>query len=151
MRRDPFAMLPFCGYNMAEYFGHWLDIGHRLKTAGARLPRIFCVNWFRTDENGRFVWPGFGDNMRVLVWMLQRLEGKAQGVEHAFGTTPRYDDLVWDGTEFPRAAFERITAVDPAEWQRELTLHDELFTQLAQGLPKALTRVRSQLQSRLGG
>jgi len=151
VRRDPFAMLPFCGYNMAEYFGHWLDIGHRLKAAGARLPRIFCVNWFRTDENGRFVWPGFGDNMRVLVWMLQRLEGKAQGVEHAFGTTPRYDDLVWDGTEFPRAAFERITAVDPAEWQRELTLHDELFTQLAQGLPKALTRVRSQLQSRLGG
>jgi phosphoenolpyruvate carboxykinase (GTP) len=89
--------------------------------------------------------------MRVLVWMLQRLEGKAQGVEHAFGTTPRYDDLVWDGTEFPRAAFERITAVDPAEWQRELILHDELFTQLAQGLPKALTRVRTQLQSRLGG
>jgi phosphoenolpyruvate carboxykinase (GTP) len=151
VRRDPFAMLPFCGYNMAEYFGHWLDIGHRLKAAGARLPRIFCVNWFRTDENGRFVWPGFGDNMRVLVWMLQRLEGKAQGVEHAFGTTPRYDDLVWDGTEFPRAAFERITAVDPAEWQRELILHDELFTQLAQGLPKALTRVRTQLQSRLGG
>ena len=151
VRRDPFAMLPFCGYNLAEYFGHWLDIGHRLKASGARLPRIFCVNWFRTDENGRVVWPGFGDNMRVLVWMLQRLEGKAQGVEHAFGTTPRYDDLVWDGTEFPRAAFERITAVDPAEWQRELALHDELFSQLAQGLPKALTRVRGQLQSRLGG
>jgi len=72
-------MLPFCGYNMAEYFGHWLDLGHRLQVGGAKLPGIFCVNWFRTDENGKFVWPGFGDNMRVLAWMLGRLEGKAQG------------------------------------------------------------------------
>jgi phosphoenolpyruvate carboxykinase (GTP) len=150
VRRDPFAMLPFCGYNMAEYFGHWLDIGHRLQAAGARLPRIFCVNWFRTDENGKFVWPGFGDNMRVLVWILQRLEGRAQGTEHALGITPRYDDIVWDGTTFPRAAFDRITALDAADWQRELSLHDELFTQLAQGLPAALPRVRSRLRERLG-
>ena len=150
VRRDPFAMLPFCGYNMAEHFGHWLDIGHRLQTAGARLPRIFCVNWFRTDDAGRFVWPGFGDNMRVLVWILQRLEGRAQGTEHALGITPRYDDIVWDGTAFPREAFERIAALDAADWQRELTLHDELFAQLAQGLPAALPRVRTRLRERLG-
>jgi phosphoenolpyruvate carboxykinase (GTP) len=149
VRRDPFAMLPFCGYNMADYFGHWLDIGHRLQAAGARLPRIFCVNWFRTDDNGRFVWPGFGDNMRVLVWILQRLEGQAGGTEHALGTTPRYDDLVWDGTAFPRASFERITSLDASDWQRELALHEELFTQLAQGLPPALARVKSRLRERL--
>ena len=150
VRRDPFAMLPFCGYNMAEYFGHWLDLGHRLQVAGAKLPRIFCVNWFRTDENGKFVWPGFGDNMRVLAWMLGRLEGQAQGVEHVFGTTPRYEDLSWAGTDFPRASFERITSIDKAAWQQELSLHTELFTQLAHGLPKALERVRGQLQARLG-
>ena len=149
VRRDPFAMLPFCGYNMAEYFAHWLDLGHRLQVGGAKLPGIFCVNWFRTDENGKFVWPGFGDNMRVLAWILGRLEGKAGGVEHVFGTTPRFDDLDWTGLEFPQASFDRITSIDKAAWQQELKLHEDLFAQLAHGLPKALVRVKGELEQRL--
>jgi len=150
VRRDPFAMLPFCGYNMAEYFAHWLDLGHRLKVAGARLPGVYCVNWFRTDENGKFVWPGFGENMRVLAWILGRLEGKAGGAENVFGITPRYEDLHWQGLEFPRASFERITSIDGAAWQRELELHDELFRKLAHGLPRTLSRIRAKLAERLG-
>jgi len=149
VRRDPFAMLPFCGYNMAEYFGHWLDLGHRLQVGGAKLPGIFCVNWFRTDENGKFVWPGFGDNMRVLAWMLGRLEGKAQGVEHVFGTSPRYEDLNWNGLDFPRASFERITSIDKEAWSREFQLHAELFQQLSHGLPPALSRVKASFEKRL--
>ena len=149
VRRDPFAMLPFCGYNMAEYFAHWLDLGHRLQVGGAKLPAIFCVNWFRTDENGKFVWPGFGENMRVLAWMLGRLEGKAGGVEHVFGVTPRYEDIQWKGLEFSRAAYERITSIEKEAWQRELELHAELFGQLAHGLPKALVRVKGRLAERL--
>ncbi|MEN9314776.1 MAG: phosphoenolpyruvate carboxykinase [Pseudomonadota bacterium] len=149
VRRDPFAMLPFCGYNMAEYFSHWLDLGHRLQVGGAKLPGIFCVNWFRTDENGKFVWPGFGDNMRVLAWILGRLDGKAGGVEHVFGTTPRFEDLDWTGLEFAQSSFDRITSIDRAAWQQELKLHEELFTQLAHGLPKALVRVKADLEQRL--
>ena len=149
VRRDPFAMLPFCGYNMSEYFAHWLDLGHRLQVAGAKLPRIFCVNWFRTDENGKFVWPGFGDNMRVLAWMLGRLEGSAGGEEHVFGTTPRYEDLRWEGLDFPRSAYATITSIDRGAWREELKLHAALFEQLAHGLPKALLRVKGQLEDRL--
>jgi len=149
VRRDPFAMLPFCGYNMAEYFAHWLDLGHRLQVAGAKLPAIFCVNWFRTDENGRFVWPGFGENMRVLAWMLGRLEGKADGVEHVFGVSPRYEDLHWEGLQFSREAYARISSIDKAAWEQELKLHEELFAQLAHGLPRALHRVKARLEERL--
>ncbi|HCO57627.1 MAG TPA: phosphoenolpyruvate carboxykinase, partial [Burkholderiales bacterium] len=89
VRRDPFAMLPFCGYNMADYFSHWLKLGQGLRNRGAELPAIFYVNWFRTDASGRFVWPGFGENARVLKWMLQRLEKKAGAEEHVFGYSPR--------------------------------------------------------------
>ena len=149
VRRDPFAMLPFCGYNMAEYFAHWLDLGHRLQVGGAKLPKIFCVNWFRTDESGKFVWPGFGENMRVLAWMLARLEGKAGGVEHVFGTTPRFEDLNWTGLDFSKESYEKITSIDKAAWQQELTLHSELFAQLAHGLPRTLERVKGQLEQRL--
>jgi phosphoenolpyruvate carboxykinase (GTP) len=151
VRRDPFAMLPFCGYNMAEYFAHWLDLGHRLQAGGAKLPGIFCVNWFRTDENGKFVWPGFGDNMRVLAWILGRLEGRAEGEEHVFGTTPRYEDLHWEGLDFPRSAYATITSIDRAAWRDELKLHTQLFEQLSHGLPKALLRVKGQLEERLAG
>ncbi len=149
VRRDPFAMLPFCGYNMSEYFSHWLDLGHRLEVSGAQLPAIFCVNWFRTDENGKFVWPGFGDNMRVLAWMLGRIEGKAGGEEHVFGTTPRFEDLNWQGLDFSREKYERITSIDKAAWEQELALHTELFQQLAHGLPAALERVKGRLAERL--
>ena len=153
VRRDPFAMLPFCGYNMSDYFGHWLALGDRLEASGAALPAIFTVNWFRTDADGKFVWPGFGENMRVLKWMLDRIEpdaGKrASGVEHVFGVTPRYDDITWDGADFTRAQFETITSIDAGAWRKELDLHGELFTRLQHHLPVALTRVKDALEERL--
>jgi phosphoenolpyruvate carboxykinase (GTP) len=149
VRRDPFAMLPFCGYNMADYFAHWLDLGEKLARSGASLPKIFCVNWFRTDENGRFVWPGFGENARVLKWMLERIEGKANGAEHVFGVTPRYEDLDWTGLEFSRDQFSKITSIDEKAWKEEFALHAELFEKLAYGLPDALVKTKHVLESRL--
>ncbi len=151
VRRDPFAMLPFCGYHMADYFGHWLELGERLEEHGAKLPAIFCVNWFRTDENGRFLWPGFGENMRVLKWMIDRIEGQGGGVENLFGTTPRYEDIEWRGLPFTREDFERITSTEQAAWQREFGLHDELFDRLSERLPAALREVKEALQERLAG
>jgi phosphoenolpyruvate carboxykinase (GTP) len=149
VRRDPFAMLPFCGYNMAEYFDHWLRLGSRLEQSGARLPKIFCVNWFRTDDQGRFVWPGFGENARVLKWMLQRLENKAEGAENVFGVTPRYKDMDWAGLAFSEREYEQITSIDRAAWEEEFKLHDELFKKLAHGLPPSLVETKKQLQRRL--
>jgi phosphoenolpyruvate carboxykinase (GTP) len=149
VRRDPFAMLPFCGYNMSDYFAHWLKLGQNLSAQGGALPRIFCVNWFRTDDNGKFVWPGFGENMRVLKWMLDRVAGGADGAEHLFGTSPRYDDLSWAGTEFSRELFERITSIDVAAWQQEIALHDELFDRLQHRLPEALAAVKAQIAKKL--
>ncbi len=149
VRRDPFAMLPFCGYNMADYFAHWLDLGEKLQSTGARLPKIFCVNWFRTDDNGKFVWPGFGENARVLKWMLQRIESRASGVEHVFGITPRFEDLDWTGLAFSPDQFARITSIDPQAWKAELELHDQLFGQLSHGLPATLLGIRAELESRL--
>ncbi len=102
VRRDPFAMLPFIGYNMSEYFQHWLDLGAILAARGATLPKIFCVNWFRKGADGKFVWPGYGENMRVLRWIVERVEGTADGELNAFGLTPRYDDLDWSGLDFDR-------------------------------------------------
>jgi phosphoenolpyruvate carboxykinase (GTP) len=149
VRRDPFAMLPFCGYNMADYFAHWLDLGEKLGRSGARLPKIFCVNWFRTDENGKFVWPGFGENARVLKWMLQRIEGQAGGVDHVFGVTPRYEDLDWTGLEFSNDQFSKITSIDAKAWGDEFKLHAELFAKLAHGLPDQLIQTKTTLQARL--
>jgi len=135
---------------MSEYFSHWLRLGQSLTNAGVKLPQIFCVNWFRTDDAGRFVWPGFGDNMRVLKWMLERVEGKAGGVEHLFGITPRYDDISWEGLSFDAQQFDRITAIDDDAWSRELALHRELFEQLNRGLPPELTQVESKLSASVG-
>jgi phosphoenolpyruvate carboxykinase (GTP) len=149
VRRDPFAMLPFIGYNMSDYFQHWLDIGERIAASGAKVPSVFCVNWFRTDEQGKFVWPGFGDNMRVLKWMLDRLEGQAGGSEHLFGTSPEYDDLNWDGIDFSRAQFDRITSIDHPAWQAELALHDELFERLRHHMPEQLDMVKQRLEKKL--
>ncbi|QQX84379.1 phosphoenolpyruvate carboxykinase (GTP) [Cupriavidus necator] len=151
VRRDPFAMLPFCGYNMSDYFGHWLQLGQKLEAAGAKLPKIYCVNWFRKDADGNFVWPGFGENMRVLSWMIDRVEGKGQGAEHVFGTTPRYEDLNWNGVEFSPAQFTQVTSIDRDAWQQELALHDELFTKLQHRLPAALAEARAALGKRLDG
>lgn len=150
VRRDPFAMLPFIGYNMSDYFQHWLDMGVKVgKLNGAALPKIYCVNWFRTDEAGKFVWPGFGDNMRVLKWMLERIEGKTGGVENLFGTTPEYGDLNWDGLPFTQAQFDTITSIDKAAWMEELKLHAELFEKLAYHLPKELADHKATLEKRL--
>ncbi len=150
VRRDPFAMLPFCGYNMGDYFQHWLEMGERLAQTGARLPRFFCVNWFQTDDNGKFIWPGFGENMRVLKWMLERIEGKAEGQDTPFGITPRYDDMTWDGLDFPREQFDRITRFESDKWRKELELHRELFDRLAARLPGQLKNALDVLHQRVG-
>nr|WP_314635917.1 phosphoenolpyruvate carboxykinase (GTP) [uncultured Janthinobacterium sp.] len=150
VRRDPFAMLPFIGYNMSDYFQHWLDMGVKVgKVNPAALPKIYCVNWFRTDEAGKFVWPGFGDNMRVLKWMLDRIDGKAGGVENLFGTTPQYGDLNWDGLPFTQEQFDTITSIDKAAWVEELKLHTELFEKLAYHLPQELADNKAALEKRL--
>ncbi|AFK64139.1 phosphoenolpyruvate carboxykinase [Advenella kashmirensis WT001] len=149
VRRDPFAMLPFCGYNMSSYFQHWLDLGRRLEQSGAKLPHIFCVNWFQTDDNGKFIWPGFGENMRVLKWMLERIDGTAHGEENLFGVSPRFEDITWDGLSFDAAQFKRITTIEQEQWRRELGLHEELFNKLQQRLPTELAQIRERLDSQV--
>ena len=148
VRRDPFAMLPFCGYNMSDYFQHWLDMEQRMGSS-ATLPRIYCVNWFRKGEDGKFVWPGYGDNMRVLKWMIDRLEGQAQGADNIFGVSPTYDEINWAGLDFSPAQFDTVTRFDKAAWTEELALHQTLFQQLAHHLPTALEQTRTAIGQRL--
>ncbi|SFO62436.1 phosphoenolpyruvate carboxykinase (GTP) [Variovorax sp. PDC80] len=149
VRRDPFAMLPFMGYNMSDYFQHWLDLGKKLQASGATLPRIYTTNWFRKGADGKFVWPGYGENMRVLKWMIDRIEGKADGVDHITGVSPRYEDLNWTGLDFSAEQFATVTSIDKAAWQAELKLHDELFEQLAHHLPKELPATKAAIEQRL--
>jgi phosphoenolpyruvate carboxykinase (GTP) len=149
VRRDPFAMLPFAGYNMADYFQHWLDLGVKLEASGAKLPRIYTTNWFRKGADGKFVWPGYGENMRVLKWMIDRLEGQGQGEENLTGTSPRYQDLTWTGLDFSPEQFATVTAIDKAAWQGELALHTALFEQLAHHLPPALKATQAKLVERV--
>ncbi len=146
VRRDPMAMLAFCGYHMGDYFAHWLKMGK----AVAKPPRIFRVNWFRKDANGKFIWPGFAENMRVLKWIVDRCAGQAQGVDTALGTIPRFDDLNWTGLErFERARYEEIARVDEHAWGVELKSHDELFAALAGHLPAALEARRGSMHQKL--
>jgi len=149
VRRDPFAMLPFCGYNMSDYFQHWLDMEHKLEAQGRTLPKIFCVNWFRKGADGKFVWPGYGDNMRVLKWMLDRIEGQAGGDEHFFGISPRYEDLEWAGLDFGPDKFAAIIDAAPDAWREELKLHQQLFDQLAYHLPQALKDTKARMEAQL--
>ncbi|MCZ8113116.1 MAG: phosphoenolpyruvate carboxykinase (GTP) [Betaproteobacteria bacterium] len=149
VRRDPFAMLPFVGYHMADYVQHWLSLGEKLAAGGATLPKIYCVNWFRKGADGKFVWPGYGENMRVLEWLVGRIEGTAQGAENVFGTSPRFEDLRWDGLAFTREQFTAAIGIDKAAWQQELVLHAELFRQLESKLPAALPATKEQIEARL--
>lgn len=149
VRRDPFAMLPFAGYNMSDYFQHWLNLGAKIAGQGATLPRIFTTNWFRKNEQGKFVWPGYGENMRVLKWMIDRIEGQAAGQETAFGIAPQYAEINWTGLEFSPAQFATVTSIDPAAWAEEMKLHGEHFDKLAYNLPKALLDTKTRLQERL--
>jgi len=149
VRRDPFAMLPFCGYNMSDYFQHWLDMGAKQEAAGYKLPALYCVNWFRKDESGSFVWPGYGDNMRVLKWIIDRLEGKAQGHDTMFGVAPNYSEINWSGIEFSAEDFAKVTSIDKAAWAEEFKLHEEHFSKLAHNLPKAMSDTLKALEARL--
>jgi phosphoenolpyruvate carboxykinase (GTP) len=149
VRRDPFAMLPFTGYNMSDYFQHWLDMEHKLEDSGHTLPKIFCVNWFRKGEDGKFVWPGYGENMRVLKWMIDRIEGKASGTDNVFGVSPTYEELTWTGLDFSPSQFNTVISIDKAAWQKELQLHAELFQQLAYHLPAQLESTRVKIEQRL--
>jgi phosphoenolpyruvate carboxykinase (GTP) len=149
VRRDPFAMLPFMGYNMSDYFQHWLKLGKQLQDSGAKLPAIYCVNWFRKGEDGKFVWPGYGENMRVLKWMIDRIEGGAKGQENVFGISPNYNELNWTGLSFSAEQFNTVTHVDKAAWVQELKLHEELFQQLAHHLPPELPATKAAIAQRL--
>lgn len=149
VRRDPFAMLPFCGYNMSDYFQHWLDMEKKLEEKGHTLPPIFCVNWFRKDADGKFVWPGYGENMRVLKWMIDRIEGKAEGEETMFGIAPAYGELNWTGLDFSPEQFKAVTSIDKAAWEEEFKSHEEHFEKLKHNLPKELVETKALLEKRL--
>jgi phosphoenolpyruvate carboxykinase (GTP) len=146
VRRDPFAMLPFAGYHMADYFNHWLQFGRTIPNP----PRIFGVNWFRKDENGKFVWPGFGENMRVLKWIVERSNGHAVSIESPIGWMPRYEDLDWTGMEsFTEEKFHDVMSIDRDEWMSEILSHEELFIKLYDRLPKEMLNVRDLILSSL--
>jgi len=146
VRRDPFAMLPFCGYHFGDYFKHWLSVGSKVKMP----PKIFAVNWFRRDSNGKFMWPGFGDNMRVLKWVVERCEGKSGATETPIGNMPRYEDMEWSGmSSFSREAFDELTHVDHDAWRAEIKDHDELFGKLKSRLPAEMTAQRQALEKAL--
>ncbi|MBK8490486.1 MAG: phosphoenolpyruvate carboxykinase (GTP) [Saprospirales bacterium] len=145
VRRDPFAMLPFTGYHMADYFNYWLQFGRKLPNA----PRIFSVNWFRKDAAGNFLWPGFGQNMRVLKWIIQRVKGQTAAVESPIGWMPRYEDMDWTGLDFSREDFEKIMSIDSETWKQEISSHEELFAQLYDKLPKEFLFSRELLRSAL--
>lgn len=145
VRRDPFAMLPFIGYHMGDYLGHWLNFGRNLPNP----PRIFCVNWFRRDKEGNFLWPGFGENMRILKWIVGRSKGKSASIEGPLGWMPQYNDIDWRGLEFSREQFDALMSAERGEWLQEIASHDELFFQLYDRLPKEFTFIRELLVSGL--
>ena len=145
VRRDPFAMLPFCGYHMADYFNHWLQLGRQLSNP----PRIFGVNWFRKDEDGSFLWPGFGDNMRVLKWIIERVRGRGSAVESPIGWMPRFEDIDWTGLDFSKDDFDAIMNISSEEWKQEMLAHEELFERMYDKLPKEYLFMRQLLLSGL--
>jgi phosphoenolpyruvate carboxykinase (GTP) len=145
VRRDPYAMLPFMGYNIGDYINHWLQFGRDLPNA----PRIFSVNWFRKDEDGNFIWPGFGQNMRVLKWIVQRIKGGAYAVESPIGWVPRYEDIDWTGLDFKKEDFVHVMTIHREQWKQELLSHEELFEKFYDKLPKEFFFLRELLLSAL--
>jgi phosphoenolpyruvate carboxykinase (GTP) len=146
VRRDPMAMLPFCGYHMADYFNHWLEFGHNL----ANPPRIFSVNWFRKDANGKYIWPGYGENMRVLQWIVDRVRGRGFAVESPLGWMPRHQDMNWTGMEsFTQEKFKSIMSINAEEWKTEIHSQQELFSKIYDKLPMEFVAMRELLLSSL--
>lgn len=148
LRRDPMAMLPFCGYHMGDYFAHWLSIG---KTQGAKLPKIFYVNWFRTDESGKFLWPGYGENSRVLEWVFERCDGTAEAVETPIGRLPKPEDLDMRNLSIPETTLNKLLSVDLDGWLAELPLIRAHFEKFGDRLPKGLSEEVDKLEQRLKG
>jgi phosphoenolpyruvate carboxykinase (GTP) len=150
LRFDPMAMLPFCGYNMADYFGHWLKIGQR---EGARLPKIFHVNWFRKDEDGKFLWPGFKDNSRVMAWIFRRCDDEAEAVETAVGLVPPTGDggIPLEGLNISQEALAKLLDVDPEEWRQQLPQMHEHYARFGDRLQRELRAQLEALEQRLGG
>jgi phosphoenolpyruvate carboxykinase (GTP) len=146
LRRDPMAMLPFCGYHMGDYFGHWLEIG---KHPGAKLPKIYYVNWFRQDENGQYLWPGYGDNSRVLKWIFERCEGEAHAEDTPVGRIPARGELDLEGLDIPAQNMEKLLHIDVNGWLGEIPLIREYFTKFGNHLPEGLQTEVTLLEQRL--
>jgi len=148
LRYDPFAMLPFCGYNMGDYFAHWLEVGE--KAEPEKLPKIYYVNWFRKGADGSFLWPGFGENSRVLKWIIERLDGRADGVQTAIGVVPRAQDLDLAGLDLDSAKLDELLGVDAETWRREAALIPAHFDRFGGHLPEELWQEHRELVARLG-
>ena len=147
VRRDPMAMLPFCGYNMGDYWQHWLDMGK--KVDADKLPKIFNVNWFRTDDEGHFIWPGFGDNLRVLEWIMKRAFGEIDAVETAIGYQPKAEDINLEGLDISKETVEGLLGVDKALWNEEVKGIREYYTKFGDKLPKELNEELNTLENNL--